>query len=236
MLQEVVILAGGFGTRLQTVVNNVPKPMAPINGKPFLDYLLKYVSYYGIKKVVLSVGYLSEKIIAHYGSNYNGLEIAYAIEKEPLGTGGGIKKALEQCTSSEVLVLNGDSFFDINLRSFYNAHSDALSDCSLTLRHLSNAARYGTITLDEFDLIEDFKEKNGEDKAGIINAGVYIVNRQTYNEETPKHKNFSIEKDFFEKKINKLKIHGFTYNGYFIDIGIPEDYKKAQHDFETFKY
>lgn len=236
MLQEAIILAGGFGTRLKEVVSDVPKPMAPVNGKPFLDYLLNYLSHYGIKKVVLSVGYLAEKISDHYGSHFNGLEISYAIEKEPLGTGGGIKMALKQCSTQEVLVLNGDSFFDINLRSFYNNHSEAISDCSLALRRVSNAARYGTITLDEFDLIEDFREKTNVPQEGIINAGVYILNRETYNTETPKSKNFSIEKDFFEKKLNKLSMHGFIYTGYFLDIGIPEDYKKAQHDFKTFKY
>lgn len=236
MLQEAIILAGGFGTRLKTVVSDVPKPMAPVNDKPFLDYHFKYLAHFGIKKIVLSVGYLSEKIIENYGSNFNGIEIAFAIEKEPLGTGGGIKMALQQCTAPEVLVLNGDSFFDIDLRSFYDKHSDGISDCSLALRRVSNASRYGTITLDEFDLIEDFKEKTDIDKAGIINAGVYILSRELYNEETPNKKSFSIEKDFFEKKLNEISMHGYIYDGYFIDIGIPEDYKKAQHDFKTFKY
>jgi len=236
MLHEAVILAGGFGTRLKEVVSDVPKPMAPVNDLPFLDYLLKYLAYFKIKKVVLSVGHLSEKVIEHYGNHFNDIEIVYAVEKEPLGTGGGIKMALQQCTSQDVLVLNGDSFFDIDLHSFYDKHSDSLSECSLALRRVSHAGRYGTITLGEFDLVTAFKEKTNTQQAGTINAGVYILNRETYNEETPKHKSFSIEKDFFEKKLNHLNIYGFTFNGYFIDIGIPEDYKQAQHDFKAFKY
>jgi len=236
MLQEAIILAGGFGTRLKEVVSDVPKPMAPVNEKPFLDYLLRYVAHYKIKKVVLSVGHLSEKVMEHYGNNFNDVEIVYAIEKESLGTGGGIKLAMQQCTSQDVLVLNGDSFFDVDLYSFYDNHSDSISECSLALRHISHADRYGTITLGEFDFIRAFKEKTNTHQAGIINAGVYILNRETYNEETPKQKSFSIEKDFFEKKLNNLNMYGFTYNGYFIDIGIPDDYKQAQHDFKTFKY
>ena len=236
MLQEAIILAGGFGTRLKDVVSDVPKPMASVNEKPFLEYLLRYVAYYKIKKVVFSVGHLSEKIIEHYGNHFNDVEIVYAIEKEPLGTGGGIKVAMQQCNSQDILVLNGDSFFDIDLHSFYDKHSDSLSEFSLALKYISRSGRYGTITLGEFDLIRAFKEKTNKQQAGIINAGVYILNRETYNEETPKHKNFSIEKDFFEKKLNHLNMYGFTYDGYFIDIGIPEDYKQAQHDFKTFKY
>jgi D-glycero-alpha-D-manno-heptose 1-phosphate guanylyltransferase len=236
MLQEAVILAGGFGTRLKEAVSDVPKPMAPVNGKPFLDYILKYLTYYRIKKVVLSVGYLSEKIIEHYGSSFGDIEIVYAIEKEPLGTGGGIKMAMQQCSSADILVMNGDSFFDIDLHSFYDKHSDSISECSLALRHVSHAGRYGTITLGEFDMIQAFKEKTNVNAPGIINAGVYLLGRQAYNEETPRHPSFSIEKEFFEKKLNQLNMYGFTYNDYFIDIGIPEDYKQAQHDFKTFKY
>jgi len=185
---------------------------------------------------VLSVGYLSDKVTAHYGSSFAGMDIVYSIEKEPLGTGGGIRLAMQQCQSYDVLVLNGDSFFDIDLVSFYNKHSDTVADFSLALRHVPNASRYGTLTLGEFDKIKAFKEKSTHEKPGIINAGVYILSRDLYIEETPEKKNFSIEKDFFEKKIDNLNIYGFIYDGYFIDIGIPEDYKQAQHDFKTFKY
>jgi D-glycero-alpha-D-manno-heptose 1-phosphate guanylyltransferase len=236
MLKEAIILAGGFGTRLREVVSDVPKPMAPVNDKPFLDYLLKYLSHYGIERVILSVGHLSEKIINHYGNNFNGIEIVYSVEKEPLGTGGGIRLAMEKCKEYDVLVLNGDSFFSIDLHSFYNKYSDSVADGALALRYTDNCARYGTIILGELDIIKSFNEKSGHKAPGVINAGVYILSRDIYMEETHAGKNFSIEKDFFEKKLNKLTLYGFTYNGYFIDIGIPEDYKQAQYDFKTFKY
>jgi len=144
--------------------------------------------------------------------------------------------AMQQCHAYDILVLNGDSFFDIDLHSFYNKHSEAVSDASLALRKVSDASRYGTITLGEFDKISAFKEKNAREKSGTINAGVYVIDSDSYMDETPANKSFSIEKDFFEKKIDTLNLYGFTYDGYFIDIGIPEDYKQAQHDFKTFKY
>src|ERR1700752_2462097 len=113
MVKEAIILAGGFGTRLREVIQDLPKPMAPVNNKPFLDYTLKYLAHYGIKKTVLSVGYLSEKIIAQYGNSFADMELAYSVEEEPLGTGGGIRLAMQQCQDYDVLVTNGDSFFDI---------------------------------------------------------------------------------------------------------------------------
>lgn len=236
MIKEAIILAGGFGTRLQGVIKDLPKPMAPVNNAPFLDYSLKHIAHYGIKRVVLSLGYLADKVIAHYGTSFEGMEIIYSVEQEPLGTGGGIRLAMQQCHTNDILVLNGDSFFDIDLSNFYNKHTDAVSDASLALRKVDDASRYGTITLCEFDKISSFKEKSAQSKPGIINAGVYMLDSDSYLDETPAHKSFSIEKDFFEKKLNTLNIYGFTYSGYFIDIGIPEDYKQAQHDFKTFKY
>ena len=236
MIKEAIILAGGFGTRLKDVVKDLPKPLAPVNDRPFLDYILLRLASFGIKRVVLSVGYLSDKMKAHYGHHFGGMEIDYSVEEEPLGTGGGIRLALQKCQTYDVLVLNGDSFFDIDLVSFYNKHSDAVADASLALRRVDNAARYGTITLGEFDKIYSFKEKNGADNPGIINGGIYILCPDTFLSETPAGVNFSIEKDFFEKKLDKLNLYGFAYKDYFIDIGIPEDYKQAQHDFKSFKH
>ena len=236
MIKEAIILAGGFGTRLREVVKDVPKPLAPVNHKPFLDYSLRYLSHFEIERVVFSLGYLAEKVITQYGDHFNTMELVYKVESEPLGTGGGIRLAMQECHSEDVLVLNGDTFFDVDLHSFYNKHSDSFADASLALRKVEKAGRYGTLQLGEFDRICAFKEKQPENSPGLINAGVYLLNREIYTEETPSEKNFSIEKDFFEKKHSKLNLFGFTYDDYFIDIGIPEDYNKAQHDFKAFKY
>jgi len=236
MLHTAIILAGGFGTRLQSVFTDLPKPLAPVNGIPFLDYLLRYLKHFGLKKIILSVGYLSEKIEAHYHSLFNGLEIFYAEEKIPMGTGGGIRLALETCDEKDVLVLNGDSFFDMDLEDFFKNHISSAAAFSLALRQVQHAGRYGTIKKNNDDKIISFEEKNGIDQSGFINAGVYVLNKELFLKNTPAEKNFSIEKDFFEKKLDNFNMKGFEFEGYFIDIGVPEDYHKAQHDFKGFKY
>lgn len=236
MITTAIILAGGFGTRLKSVVSDLPKPMAPINNNPFLNYQLNYLKHYGVKNVILSVGYLSEKIRDYYGNNFNGLTIDYVIEENPLGTGGGIRLALEKCNEELVFVLNGDSFFDVNLIQFYNLHSQNKSQISLALRKVNESARYGTIEKNKENKITSFKEKSGIDKEGIINGGVYILDKHLYLQTTSPATNFSIEKDFFEKHLSTILISGFEFEGYFIDIGIPEDYLKAQNDFKGFKY
>lgn len=236
MLKEAIILAGGFGTRLQTVVNDVPKPMAPINNIPFLNYVFDYLKHYQIQHVVLSTGYLADKILDYYKDEFNGIKISYAKEETPLGTGGGIRLAMTKCTTQDILVLNGDSFFDVDINMHYSNHVSKQADCTLALRKVDNAARYGTIQLGISNVIDAFKEKDSIEREGLINGGVYILNRETYLSKTEADSVFSIEKDFYEKRIKELTIFGFEYNGYFIDIGIPEDFKKAQDDFKGFKY
>lgn len=236
MLKTAVILAGGFGTRLQVIVSGVPKPMAPVDGRPFLDYQLNYLIYYGFQNVVFSVGYLAEKIIGHYGSVYKGLNILYVTEHAPLGTGGGIRLALSQCSEEAALVLNGDSFFDLDPKIFYELHTGHDASVSIALRSVHDASRYGTIETNKEGTVTSFREKSGGAHPGLINAGVYILNKNFYLNSTPPQTSFSIEKDFFEKQLHHTDIRGFEFQGYFIDIGVPNDYTKAQHDFKGFKY
>jgi D-glycero-alpha-D-manno-heptose 1-phosphate guanylyltransferase len=225
-----IILAGGFGTRLKTVVSDVPKPMAPINGVPFLSYQLNYLKRFGVTHVVLSVGYLHEKIMAFYKNEFNGIKITYVIEKEPLGTGGGIRKGIEECDDKAVFALNGDSFFDIDLDKLQQFHDFKNASFSLALRKVENASRYGSIELNRENEIISFQEKSDTPEPGLINAGIYILEPTLYLKHTPSHTKFSIEKDLFEKELQTLPIYGFEFEGYFIDIGVPEDYTKAQHD------
>lgn len=236
MLNTAIILAGGMGTRLKTIISDLPKPMAPIMNVPFLTYQLNYLKYFGIKKVIFSVGYLSEKIIAHYNQSFENISIEYSIEKNPLGTGGGIRMAMSNLKEDLVLILNGDSFFDLNLEQFYNLHLEQKSDFSLALRHVNNSERYGNIEFNSSNQITSFIEKNQLNQSGYINAGVYILSKKLYLQNTKPDINFSIEKEFFEKQLNQLIIKGFEFKDYFIDIGIPEDYLKAQDDFKEFKY
>lgn len=236
MLNTAIILAGGMGTRLKTIISDLPKPMAPIMNVPFLTYQLNYLKHFGIKKVIFSVGYLSEKIIAHYNQSFENISIEYSIEKNPLGTGGGIRMAMSNLNEDLVLILNGDSFFDLDLEQFYNLHLEQKSEFSLALRYVNNSERYGNIEFNSSNQITSFIEKNQLNQSGYINAGVYILSKKLYLQNTKPNINFSIEKDFFEKQLNQLIIKGFEFKNYFIDIGIPEDYLKAQDDFKEFKY
>lgn len=231
MIKEAVVLAGGFGTRLRPVISDLPKPLAPVNGHPFLHYVFVHLKNHGIRKVVLSVGYMHEKIQSHFGKEYLGLEVAYAIEHEPLGTGGGIRLAMEQCTDAHVLAMNGDTLFKVPLTALFEAHMSGSADATLALRKVEDGSRYGTIDLDG-KRITAFREKS-PDRTGPqwINGGVYAMRRKTFMKNTESGKAFSIEHDFFGKYSDRLLLHAFPTDAYFIDIGIPEDYARAQTEF-----
>ncbi|MFN8236550.1 MAG: nucleotidyltransferase family protein [Chitinophagales bacterium] len=219
-----IILAGGFGTRLSSVVKDVPKPMAPINGKPFLHYLFKELREQNIPRVVLSVGHLKEVIQEYFKDNYLGIPIQYAIEDTPLGTGGGIKHAFE-FIQDDAYVLNGDTFFDVSLHRLKNEKADI----SIALKHLYHFDRYGTVELNDKNKIIAFHEKK-PCESGLINGGIYYFKKSLFDKiET--EKKFSFEKDVLEKHLHDLSMQGVVFDNYFIDIGIPEDYNKAQKDF-----
>lgn len=226
MIKTAIILAGGFGTRLQSVVSEVPKPMAPIGSKPFLHYLFLYLKKYEVEKVVLAVGYLHEKIIAHFGYNYLGIEIEYSIETTPLGTGGGIQQAIS-LTTGDVLILNGDTFLEIDLDALYHFHTNQEADLTMSLKPMTDFDRYGTVSKESNRIIR-FNEKQHCEN-GLINAGVYICSKSVFEKENMPEK-FSFEEDFLTPKLREIKVYGFETEGYFIDIGIPEDYKKAQEE------
>jgi D-glycero-alpha-D-manno-heptose 1-phosphate guanylyltransferase len=234
-VKEAIILAGGLGTRLQSTVPDLPKPLAPVAGKPFLEYLLKYLNHYGFTRVIISVGYMADKIKNQFGASYENLKIKYAEEKTKLGTGGALKFALRHCESDHVLVLNGDSFFEINLQDFFFFHSHYSGMFSIATRLVENAARYGTIETEEDEIIA-FREKTGENKPGLINCGVYIVDHHFFIDNCPDSESFSLETDFLSQHLNDFGFFAYAEEGYFIDIGIPEDYERAQHEFERFKY
>ncbi|MFZ9846642.1 MAG: nucleotidyltransferase family protein [Flavobacteriales bacterium] len=230
MVKEAIILAGGFGTRLQTVVADVPKPMAPVNGKPFLQYILDYCIQQGINSVVLSTGYKHEVIFNFFGSQYNSIQIQYARENEPLGTGGAIQFALQKCTQEHVVVLNGDTFFNVDLQKLEDEHQKAHSEFSIAAKKMYNFDRYGIIQTDQ-NRISAFEEKRAVNE-GIINAGVYIIHRKKFLALQLPQK-FSMEKDYMEKFFASKPFYAFEFSGYFIDIGIPEDYEKLQIDFRN---
>jgi D-glycero-alpha-D-manno-heptose 1-phosphate guanylyltransferase len=222
---EAIVLAGGFGTRLQKVVNNVPKPMAPINDKPFLFYLLKFLQKNSIDRVILSVGYKWEIIKEYFGEKFDNIDLIYSMENEPLGTGGAIKKALSYLENDQSYVLNGDTFFNISLNELrLNKNSKII----LALKKMQNFDRYGNVKIDDNGSIIAFEEKKFTEN-GNINGGIYFLRKNIFDEfDLPKK--FSFE-EFLEENYKKLNAKGKIFNNYFIDIGIPKDYEKAKKDF-----
>ncbi len=231
---EAIILAGGLGTRLQKAVSDVPKSMAMINHRPFLEYLMDYLISQGIEKVVLSVGYKREYIINHFHDQYKSLAVSYAMEEEPLGTGGGIRLAFWKVEAQRAFVMNGDSLFRLDYRQMLADHFKNKAVATLAMRKLPNTGRYGRVTLNRNKRITGFVEKDVQAGPGYINGGVYILEKAFLMEPEFRGK-FSIEKDYFERYYREVRMFGFPSAGYFLDIGIPEDYKKAQHDFTGFE-
>lgn len=229
---EAIILAGGLGTRLRSEVKEVPKSMALINGRPFVEYLLDYLIQSGVEHIIFSIGYKSQIIQDHFSDVYQNCKISYAIEIERLGTGGAIKNAIKEVNDDHVLVLNGDSLFITQLQDQMNVHMNKAADVTLALKPMKDFERYGTVELTEEDRIIAFNEKQAV-KEGVINAGSYIFNVNAFNALDFPEK-FSIEKEFFETHLEKVKLQGFQSNGYFLDIGIPQDFKKAQFEIGVF--
>jgi len=223
---EVIILAGGFGTRLQSVVKDVPKPMADINGKPFLFYLLSYVKQFDVHSIVLSVGYKQESIKSYFQNSFQGISLSYSSEDEPLGTGGALKKALEQTDEEYVLILNGDTFFNINLDRLFQAKT---KDVTIAVQEMKESDRYGTLDIDAIGNIRAFREKQWMQQ-GYINGGIYKIHRYLFSK--IKSTSFSFE-TFLTEHIHALNVDSYYEpDAYFIDIGIPKEYAKAQKDFK----
>jgi D-glycero-alpha-D-manno-heptose 1-phosphate guanylyltransferase len=223
------ILAGGFGTRLQSALDGqaIPKPMAPIAGKPFLAYLLDYLKAQGVTACYLGVHHHRDCIMDYFGNHYHDMPIFYIVEDEPLGTGGGIRLALEKIGGdTPILVLNGDSFITFDLKQFYDQHHGILS---LLLTRLENTDRYGSVTIDAQQRILGFAEKM-PGKAGFINAGVYLMSPALFKNYSSLPPAFSLETDFLMPNLADLSPATMVTSGYFIDIGIPEDYHRAQQE------
>jgi D-glycero-alpha-D-manno-heptose 1-phosphate guanylyltransferase len=225
-----VVLAGGLGTRLKSVIKDIPKPMAMVAGKPFLQHILDHLYNYGFKQIVLSVGYKSEIIQDFFKNEYRGILIKYAIEKKPLGTGGGIRLAGELFADEPYFIFNGDTLFRADLWSMEDVFFNQKSDLVLALKPMENCFRYGTVELNDDNKVITFNEKEST-KKGLINGGVYLMNNTVFKNDTLSS-SFSFEKEIMENSMDTLNIHGIISDEYFIDIGIPTDYEKAQHDFK----
>jgi len=224
-IQEIqtLILVGGLGTRLRSVVQDVPKPMAPIQGKPFLDYLVRYLKKQGIGKIAFLTGYKPEVVSNYFGDGARrGLQIQYSVEDSPLGTGGAIAKAMRAIPAKKYLVMNGDSFFNFDLSRFLQKMRKPVA---IALKKMDNVDRYGAVETSNGTVVE-FREKTGKAEPGLINSGVYYLSPEILSYCTQEA--FSLEKDLFPQLTAKGLISGIESDGEFIDIGLPESFHAAQ--------
>ena len=228
MVDEAIVLAGGLGTRLRGVIGDRPKPMAEINGRPFLDYLLEYWARQGIKTVVLAVGYRHEVIRDHFGDTFHGLRLRYAVEESPYGTGGAILNALPHTSGPTVLALNGDTLFRLELRSLLRAHQESGGKLTLALKRMPDCSRYGVVRIDEAGEVVGFEEKRPRSD-GLINGGVYLF-EPSWLVGLGLPEVFSFEKELLERYYQRHPMLGIPCDGYFIDIGVPEDFERAKRD------
>lgn len=224
---EAIILAGGRGTRLSPVVPDLPKPMAPIAGKPFLSYLLQWLQKQGCTRVCLSVGYKADAIESYYKSSFQDLQIVYAREITPLGTGGAIRAALPLTHDENIFVLNGDTFAETDLKAMLAQHIGYQDVLTVALSHVPDTVRYGSVTVQDHRIL-GFTEK-GRTGAGYINAGIYLM-RRSLLEGASLPEAFSFEERILVGQCSQMKPGAFLTDGYFIDIGVPEDYARAQKE------
>ena len=227
-ITEAIILAGGLGTRLREAVPDLPKCMAPVNGRPFISFVIRHLQQQGITRFIFSLGYRSDAFTEYLLTILDSSSFESVIEKEPLGTGGAIQFAIRFSKEKNVLIVNGDSIFKIDLAMLADFHFAHQCHCTLALKPMKNFERYGVVELHPDHSISLFKEKQFYSK-GLINGGVYILNREAFLALGFPEK-FSFETGYLQKYYTLGNIYGVVQNGYFIDIGIPEDYSKAQNE------
>ncbi len=225
-IKEAIILAGGFGTRLKSAVPDLPKCMAPVNGQPFISYVIQYLKEQGIEKFIFALGYKSEFFASYLQAEQSTINYQLSTEQEPLGTGGAIKAACLKATERNIIISNGDTLFKANVNDISAFHFKAGADCTIALKPMQNFERYGVVELNEDCSIKKFKEKQFY-ADGLINGGLYAINTEHFLNEDLREK-FSFEKDYLEKFYSKRKMFGVVRDAYFIDIGVPEDYTRAQ--------
>lgn len=228
MIDTAVILAGGLGTRLAAIVSDVPKPMAPVAGKPFLQRLLDRLQAQGLRRAVLAVGHRSGTIRDHFGSRYGLIDLHYSIETEPLGTGGALRLAFGQEQLERAFALNGDTYCDLSLAHLDQAHRHGGAEATLALVQQPDASRFGAVQLDPQGRVRAFCEKSAQPAPGLINAGVYVLERRVFAR-APVLQSFSFEQDILQPGAARGILAGHIADGaLFIDIGVPDDYRRAQ--------
>ncbi|MEI6073128.1 MAG: sugar phosphate nucleotidyltransferase [Verrucomicrobiae bacterium] len=227
---DAAILVGGMGTRLRGVVDDVPKPLAPVLGRPFLYYQLDMLALRGARSVTLCCGYKAGLVRETIGSDWLGMPVNYSVESEPLGTGGALSLARQLLASPLVLVLNGDSWLEPDWADFVEAAGDSRAEVSLALVEVPDSGRFGTVGIED-GLVIDFKEKSASRQAGLINGGVYLVSQDVLG--TLQEGPCSLEKDIFPALALERRLRGMVAQSPFLDIGVPGDYAAAGNFFSA---
>lgn len=225
-VKEAIILAGGLGTRLRSAVPDLPKCMAPVHGRPFIAYVTDHLASQGIEHFIFSLGYMSEAFTEFIAEEFPDGNATIVIEESPLGTGGAIRQGCMKANSDQVIALNGDSYFAADLEAQVEFHLKHDADCTIALKYLEEFDRYGSVIIDIDQRIVGFREKQYVE-SGYISGGIYVLNRKRFLDENWPEK-FSFETDYLQAYYEKRKMFGIPHAGYFIDIGIPEDYQRAQ--------
>jgi D-glycero-alpha-D-manno-heptose 1-phosphate guanylyltransferase len=227
MKREAVILAGGLGTRLRSMVSDVPKSMALIKDLPFLTYLLEQLQRHNFEKIILAAGYKYEAIESYFGDSYKNIKLIYSIEKEPLGTGGAISETAGLIESDYFTVLNGDTFFEVDFSRMEEKFRKSNPEVMVALKPMVNFERYGAVITGNNKIISFNEKKLCE--SGLINGGIYMMKKDWLNKVAP-GKVYSLEKEVLEKLAGRENITYYISDGYFIDIGVPEDYLRASQE------
>jgi len=223
---EAIILAGGKGTRLKSILDDRPKPMAIIEGKPFIEWVLFMLRHQGIQRAIICTGYLGEIIECHLGNGRHiGMKIAYARDPFPLGTGGAVRNALDKTDSTSLLVINGDTYFHPNISNILKTHFERTARVSLSLVRVDDSSRYGSVKINKDGEVMAFVEKSPRKESGLINAGIYIMERNVVNE-IPEGAMISLEREILPNLIGK-GLYGVSCEGPFVDIGVPESINEA---------
>ena len=229
-----IILAGGFGTRLSTLFLDIPKVLAPVNGRPFLSYLLVQLVEAGFRKVILCTGYKAGVVEKTFGSVYRELSLTYSREEICLGTGGALRYALSLINTEYVLVLNGDFYINVDFTNYFDWFLACKYEAALVLKGMDDTGRYGRVEIDNDGRVVRFQEKKNQLGSGLINAGVYIL-RTFLLEDIPLGKPFSLEQEFFPNKLVSKGLYGYCTKNEFIDIGTPKSYANAGKFFASLR-
>lgn len=225
---QAIVLAGGLGTRLRSVVADLPKPMAPVAGRPFLAWILDRLAQAGCERVVLAAGYRHEAIEQHFGASYRGMALHYSVEDRPLGTGGALRLAVDHVGAWPVFVLNGDTYLELDYRAMLELHLQGHEQMSMAVCNVADAGRYGALDL-QGGHVHGFSEK-GSTGPGFINAGAYLLSEGVLDR-IPRGEPFSFEQQMLVPEVSAIRPAAFATAGLFIDIGVPEDFARAQQLF-----